>query len=220
MGATTKGAKEQADPKAAGSPEAIVNSMGKVESKTPGRTRVRVKKELRTPENMAKIQQKLEEHPDVKDVTVNERTGSVVFTHGKDKDGHGVLAAIVQDAELLIDVAFDVPIAEEEEGDGGEYGKLDQTLSDLVYQCDKWVYKRTGLRFRGQIIAGTIAAAGIAQIAIYGIGLELLPGPVLLYIAYDIYHRENKEPPLDADEAAAQTDAPGRQAADGLPAAA
>ena len=96
MGATTKGTKEQADPKAAGSPEEIVNSMGKVESKTPGRTRVRVKKELRTPENMAKIQQKLEEHPDVKDVTVNQRTGSVVFTHDKDKDGHGVLAAVVQ----------------------------------------------------------------------------------------------------------------------------
>ena len=37
---------------------------------------------------------------------------------------------------------------------------------------------------------------GIAQIAIYGIGLELLPGPVLLWIAYDIYKRIGKEPPF------------------------
>jgi hypothetical protein len=28
----------------------------------------------------------------------------------------------------------------------------------------------------------------------------MLPGPILLYIAYDFYHREGKEPPVDKPE--------------------
>ena len=43
-------------------------------------------------------------------------------------------------------------------------------------------------------MAGSIAGLGVAQIAITGITLEALPGPILLWIAWDIYHRVAKEP--------------------------
>jgi hypothetical protein len=179
-----------------------------VEHRSLGRTRVRLSKEHRTPEKMAAIQEQLSQHPDVQSVEINQRTGSVLIKHSHERDGHEVLKETFGGVEVLAGLLLEVPIGEDEEkdGGGGEYGKLDQTLADLVYRGDKWVYKKTGLRLRGQIIAGSIAALGVAQIAITGIGLELLPGPVLLYIAYDIYHRESKEPPLDApDEVAAPT---------------
>ena len=113
---------------------------------------------------------------------------------------------------------------------GGEdpYGKLDQQLADLVYKVEGVVYKKTGLRFRGQIIAGTVAGLGVAQMVLYGISFEMLPGPVLIWLGWDIYHRVNKEPPLpgepvqDKGEAAEAeaTSGAGFAPTEGLPAAA
>lgn len=177
-----------------------VQSVGKVESKTPGRMRVRVKDELRTPENMAKIRAQLESHPDVSQVVINERTGSVAFTHSKNKDGHNILAAIVQETTLLAEVVFEVP-AGDEKGDDPS-AKLDQQLADLMYRVDYAIYEKTGLRTKGRILPGTIAGLGLAQILAFGISLETLPGPVLIWIGWDIYHRFGKEPPMPAHQTA------------------
>jgi cation transport ATPase len=159
--------------------------------------RVRLKPELRTAAVAAKVQKSLEAHPDVRNVSVNERTGSVMFTHAPEKDGHSVLSEIVEEAELMAAVAFDIPSSDESGED--PYGKLDQQLADLVYGIEGFVYRKTGLRFRGQLVAGTLAGAGVAQMAIYGISLEMLPGPLLIWIGWDIYHRVNKEPPLPGE---------------------
>ena len=216
------------------SPEEHVDKVGKVESKIPGRMRVRVKPQLRSQEASARLQKSLDNHPDIRNAEVNPQTGSVTFTHSPGKDGHKILAEVLQEAELLADVAFDIPATEEGEAGGGEdpYGKLDQQLADLVYKVEGVVYKKTGLRFRGQIIAGTVAGLGIAQMAIYGISLEMLPGPVLIWLGWDIYHRVNKEPPLpgepvpkeaegaEAEAGAGAGSGVGFVPSDGLPAAA
>lgn len=220
------------------SPEEHVNMIGKVESKIPGRMRVRVKPELRSKESAARLQKSLDNHPDIRDAEVNPQTGSVTFTHKPGKDGHKILSEVLQEAELLADVAFEIPSDDEGEEGGGEdpYGKLDQQLADLTYKVEGYVYRKTGLRFRGQVIAGTVAGLGVAQMLIYGISFEMLPGPVLIWLGWDIYHRVNKEPPLpgesqpDAAEAAdAEAEAASEAEAgsgagfappDGLPAAA
>ena len=130
-------------------------------------------------------------------------TGSVTFTHAPNKDGHGILAKALREGELLADVAFDIPSTVEGEGGGEDpYGKLDQQLADLVYSVEGVVYKQDGLRFRGQIIAGTVAGLGVAQMVLYGISFEMLPGPVLIWLGWDIYHRVNKEPPLPGEPVA------------------
>jgi hypothetical protein len=200
MSSTKKSTTQQASSVDPASPEERVKAVGNVESKIPGRMRVRLKPELRTAAVAAKVQKLLEAHPDVRDVSVNERTGSVMFTHAPEKDGHSVLSEIVEEAELMAAVAFDIP-SSGEDGEGGEdpYGKLDQQLADLVYGIEGFVYRKTGLRFRGQLVAGTLAGAGVAQMAIYGISLEMLPGPLLIWIGWDIYHRVNKEPPLPGE---------------------
>jgi hypothetical protein len=201
------------------SPEGRVNAAGKVHDKVPGRMRVRLKPELRNPDDMAKLQKSLDANPDVHHVRVSERTGSVTFTHGAHKDGYSIFEKALKEAELLAEVAFEVPSSEE----GGEdpYGKLDRQLADLVYTADAWVYRKTGLRFRGQILAGGIAGLGVAQMAFYGISLEMVPGPILLWIGWDIYHRVAKEPPFPAETAsAAEVVASEPSAVEGLPATA
>ncbi len=195
------GEEEAAAPGGLLSPEEHVDKAGKVESKIPGRMRVRVKPELRSQEASARLQKSLDNHPDIRNAQVNPQTGSVTFTHNPGKDGHKILAEVLQEAELLADVAFDIPATEEGEAGGGEdpYGKLDQQLADITYKVEGYVYRKTGLRFRGQVVAGTVAGLGIAQMAIYGISLEMLPGPVLIWLGWDIYHRVNKEPPLPGE---------------------
>jgi len=195
---------DQAATAAAPGSQQTLAAVGKVASAVPGRTRLRLKPELRTPETAAKIQAQLASHEDVQEVTVNQRTGSVLIAHVKHRPGEDIFVEACKEAELI------------GEGGGDRFAKLDQQMADLVYKTDYVVWKKTGLHFRGQILAGSVAGLGIAQIALFGISLEMLPGPLLLWIAWDIYHREAKEPPFEerfAEEEAAATDAQDEAAA-------
>lgn len=185
---------EQTD-MAAVSAEVQLQSLGKTESKTAGRMRIRVDPALRSPETMAQLKESLEAHPDIQDVQINQRTGSVVITHEKQHNGHALFWDAVKEVDLLAEVALEVP----DESEGGEEPtqKVEQQLADFAYKLDKSIYQRTGENLHlGLLIPAGVAGVGIAQVAIYGIGLELLPGPILLWIAYDIYKRIGKEPPF------------------------
>jgi hypothetical protein len=165
-----------------------------VEHRSRGRTRMRLDKAHRTPEKMASIQAALNEHPDVESVKINERTGSVVIEHNEARDGREVIKETFSGVEDLAGLLLEVPVGEdEEEGGGGEYGKLDQRLADLASRADEWQAEKTGIHLRGALLSGAVAALGVAQVAIYGISLEMLPGPVLLYIAYDIHRKVQAE---------------------------
>jgi hypothetical protein len=160
-----------------------------------GRTRVRLSKEHRTPEKMAAIQEQFSQHPDVQSVEINQRTGSVLIKHSHERDGREVLKETFAGAEVLAGLVLEVPIGEDQEqdGGGGEYGKLDETLADLASRIDEWQAKRTHIHGRGAFLAGGIAGLGVVQMAIYGISLEMLSGPILLYIAYDVHRRVRME---------------------------
>ena len=187
---------QSAPPDADQRPAQTVEAFGTVESNVPGRVRVRLKPELRTPQAMAKIQEQLNSHEHVGEASINPRTGSVLFTHAKHRRGEEIFLEALKETELVAATVMDLPDDGEEEGGGG-YAKLDQQLADLLNKVDYEIWRKTGLNFRGQILAGTIAVAGVAQIAVFGISLEMLPGPILLWIAWDIYHRMSKEPSFE-----------------------
>lgn len=178
--------------------------VGVVKSTAQGRIRLQLRKEYRTPDAMARIRTQLEKDPRVKEVTINERTGSVTVKYAAEHHGHGLLWQAVQETELIGEAAFDLPEDEEEEQEErgakpqGTYGKLDQQVSDLIYRFDLAVFRKTRgkIHLRGRALPLGIAGLGVAQIAIFGISLETLPGPLLLWLAHDIHHRVGKEPPM------------------------
>ncbi|MCA9952056.1 MAG: hypothetical protein KDE48_20540 [Anaerolineales bacterium] len=186
------------------SAETQLQNVGKTESKTSGRMRLRVHSEMRTPETMAQIKENLEQHPDIDDVQVNVRTGSVVIKHSGEHDSHKLFWEAISEVDLIGEAALELPAE-----DGGEEPteRIEKQLADLSYNIDRAIYKRTGENLHlGLLIPASIAGIGIAQIAMFGIGLELLPGPILLWIAYDIYRRIGKEPPFITHEKDSSTE--------------
>ncbi len=193
-----------------------VHTVGVTKSKTHGRIRMRLDKDHRSPEDIARLKAQLEQDERVKEVVVNERTGSVTVKHHTGHDGHDILHKALQEAELITEVALEVePLDEEGEGGGGQ-AKLDQQIADLMYRFDQALYRRSGGRIhvRGRVLPFGIAGLGVAQIAAYGISLEMLPGPVLIWIAFDIHRRFTKEHPYsmtaeeEAEAEASESSAP------------
>ncbi len=174
-----------------------LGKVGIIKSTTNGRIRLQLRPEYRTPETMALIREKLAADERVKEVTINERTGSVVVTFGSEHSGHRLLYSAFSEAELIGEAAFDLPEDKKEAGGGGggTYGKLDQQAADLMIKVDQAVYKRSGgkIHTRGRLFPLTIAGLGVVQMAIYGISLEMLPGPLLIWLAHDIHRRFGKE---------------------------
>lgn len=193
-----------------------VHTIGVTKSKTHGRIRMRLDKDHRSPEDMARFKAQLEQDERVKEVVVNERTGSVTVKHHTGHDGHDILHKALHEAELITEVALEVEAPEEDgEGETGQ-AKLDQQIADLMYKFDQALYRRSGGRIhaRGRVLPLGIAGLGVAQIVAYGITLEMLPGPVLIWIAIDIHRRFTKEHPYSmtdeeqAEAGASESDAP------------
>lgn len=197
--------------------EEALAAFGTVKSATHGRIRLQLQPDYRTPEAMASLKAQLAADERVKDVVINPRTGSVAVTYAAEHHGHSLLWAAIHEAELVGEAAFDLEPTEEgeEAGEaGGTYGKLDQQVADLMYKVDSAIYRRTNGRIhvRGRVLPLAVAGLGVAQMAIYGISLEMLPGPLLIWLAHDIHVRFSREPPMktqprlpESDQATAQS---------------
>lgn len=198
--------------------EEALAAFGTVKSATHGRIRLQLQPDYRTPEAMASLKAQLAADERVKDVVINPRTGSVAVTYAAEHHGHSLLWAAIHEAELVGEAAFDLEPTEEEGEEAGEaggtYGKLDQQVADLMYKVDSAIYRRTNGRIhvRGRVLPLAVAGLGVAQMAIYGISLEMLPGPLLIWLAHDIHVRFSREPPMqtqpelpESDQATAQS---------------
>ena len=175
-----------------------LGKVGVIKSATTGRIRLQLRSEYRTSEMLAMIRRNLEEDARVKKFTINERTGSVVITFDSKHNGHSILKEALAEAEMFVDGAFDLPEDEEEEGGAGggsTYGKLDQQAANLMIRLDQAIYRRSGgkIHTRGRVFPLSIAGLGVAQMVVYGISLEMLPGPLLIWIAHDIHKRFSEE---------------------------
>ena len=169
--------------------QASSSEIAHVAHSIPGRTRMRVAPEMRTPEQMAAIKTKLEQQEGVSSVSVNHRTGSVLIKHNRTKDGHKIFWAAVEDVELTSETVMEVPES------GSPYDKLAEQIADQTWSIESFIYQHTGERIHfGVLIPAAIAGLGAYQILVFGIGLELLPGPILLWMAYEIMRRLNAEP--------------------------
>lgn len=184
--------------------EELLAAFGAVKSLTHGRIRLQVRPEFRTPEAMAGIKAALEQDHRVKAVAINPRTGSITVTYQAEHHGPSLLWAAFKEAELIGEAVFDLPEdeggvagdgAEGGGGEGGTYGKLDQQFADVMVKVDQTIYRWSNGRVhtRGRVFPLALAGVGVAQMVVYGISLELLPGPLLIWLAHDIHRRFGHE---------------------------
>ena len=133
MAEETERTEAESIPQEAKEIEEALSPFGVIKSATHGRIRLQLRPEYRSPEVMASLKAQLEKDKRVDEVTINERTGSVIvkYTAEHPSHGHGLLWKAVKEAELVGDAAFErEPEVEEEDGKpeaaGGIYGKLDK----------------------------------------------------------------------------------------------
>jgi hypothetical protein len=180
--------------------EERLEGFGTVTSHFPGRTRFRLNAKYRNPEFIAERKARLESQPGVREVTVNPRTGSVLILYDKTVfKGRTVLEALV-DVEQIGAAVLELPGVNLQAEDAGDERSQSERVADAIYDLTVSIYERTGLRFSGYAVPAAIGGLGALQIATYGIALETLSGPFLLYIAWDIFTKLRAEPPLPGGE--------------------
>ncbi len=155
--------------------------------RTRGRARVRLAPESRKPEHLAEVKQHLEAQEGVHSVAVDANTGSVLVKYDHETHTHEGIMGLLEDINILTGVVIPEVAEGEKEGD-----KLTEAIKDLNTR----VYRATGRKAHLGVIAFVgLTAFGIRQTLVYGLGLELIPGPVLLIAAVELYRRRDQLKP-------------------------
>lgn len=179
-----------------------LEQFGEITSQLPGRTRFRLNRKYRNPEFINERRARLLSQPGVKAVTVNLRTGSVLILYDpRVFKGRPALSMLV-DVEQIGAAVLELPGVDLQAEDAGDERSQSERAADAIYDLTVSIYEKTGLRLSGYAIPAAIAGLGAVQIATYGIALETLSGPFLLYIAWDIFSKLRAEPPLPGGEPA------------------
>ena len=145
-----------------------------VEHRSAGRVRVRVGRQARSPEHMARVRRHLEAHPAVHSVAVNQRTGSVLV-QGKTADD---LRAALDSCLEIVDEAGPENLPEA----GVE------SVVILLKGVDRRIMRSTGgrLSLRWLVPAGFVAVA-LRQLLRSGLTVGEIPWFVLLYYGVDSF---------------------------------
>ncbi len=173
-----------------------VTHQAKVVHASRGRARVRLDRESRKPHHLAKIKAHVEAQEGVQAVDVNTQTGSVLVKYDHETHTHEGIMSILEDINVLAGVVVPEVAEGEEEGD-----KLTEAIKDLNTR----IYRATGRKAHLGVLAFVgLTAFGVRQTIVYGVGLELIPGPVLLLAAFELYRRRNQMKPNGSTAQAAQ----------------
>jgi hypothetical protein len=183
--------------------ETEVTHQAEVVHSTRGRTRVRLAPESRNPQVLATVKAHLEVQEGVHEVVVRERSGSVVVKYDHTVHAEADVLEMFEDVGVI---AGEVLGVDEEEGEAKEEANR---IAKAVRDLNTIVYRRTGRRLHlGLFAIGGLTLFGVRQTALYGLGLEFIPGPLALYMAYYlIRHRDRLRPAVDGDDVeGAETD--------------
>ena len=111
----------------------------------------------------------------------NHRTGSVLV-HTADEAG------ILDDLDEISNVlSFGMG--------GAEVDSIATQLGSTIARLNRRIYDATGENWHlGTLVPGTMAVVGVWQTVRTGLGLELIPGPLMLWLAWDLYRSFGQVP--------------------------
>ncbi|HZU18909.1 MAG TPA: hypothetical protein VFD01_20210 [Candidatus Dormibacteraeota bacterium] len=156
---------------AAGGP---ARPVARLEHDLPGRVRVRIGREHRTPEGMGSLERELARHPAVGAVEANPRTGSILVT------GEPV-APLREALEQFLELV-------QEEGPERLPTAGVQAAVDLVRQIDGRLGRATGGRLSLRwLVPAAFLTLGVRQLLAQGLTVGTVPWYVLIYYGIDSF---------------------------------
>ncbi len=156
-----------------------------VVSNTPGRLRVRVRKEDRQAGVLPRLRSHLESQEGVREVTTNPGTGSVTIKYDRQSRSDNDLVRMIADAgvvlmDTLSELSEPVPTA----GPSTTAAGVQAAFSDL----DRRIAAFTGHKVDMKLLfPATLGAIGLRQLFTTGLGISQVPAYVLLWYAFDSF---------------------------------
>ncbi len=154
-----------------------------VVSSTPSRTRLRVSPKRRNHQEMARIANALNAHPEVHEVRTNLQTGSIVVHHTHNEGWQEEMTAILQDLGIILGSVADV----EEPLSGGK----SEVAGDIA-SAVKDLNERFGLATNGVVDLRMLFPMGLAALSLRELiqnewEFETAPWYVLAWYAFDSF---------------------------------
>jgi len=159
-----------------------------VVSSIPGRTRFKVPQKRRNSQEMERLTNSLQAHPDVHDVKYNVQTGSILVHHDPQHSDANELKDVLRDVGCVFtDVTgtSDLVSAGSSDGNGFDFGSAIADLNERVLQLTNGT---VDLRY---ILPLGLGALAVVQFLTYGWQFDIVPWFILLYFAIDSFIKLN-----------------------------
>ncbi len=169
-----------------------------VVSSTPSRTRLRIPSKRRTPQEMARIANALQAHPEVHEVKTNVQTGSIVVHHAHSDDSVDKISAVLQDLGIILGSISDVELPFTQ-GKSEVATDLTSAVADLNERVGQVTDGFVDLRM---LVPVALATLSLRELIRNGWEFETAPWYVLAWYAFDSFIKLHytAEPPTTTDE--------------------
>jgi hypothetical protein len=159
-----------------------------VASHIPGRLRVRLHRRSRHSHTMTRLKQAIEAQPGVHAVEVSHAAGSVTVKYDTQTHGEMGIFSLLEDLDVIVGTAIDAPHIEEAPPEENGHSKAAVTLAGALDDLDKRVAEFTGhtVNLRTLFPLG-LAGVGVGRIVENGLMAEMVPGWLLLWLAFDAF---------------------------------
>lgn len=158
-----------------------------VASHLPGRLRVRLHRRSRHPHVMMRLQKTIAEHQGIHGVDVNHAAGSITVQYDAQTHGGMGIFDLLEDLDVIVGAVTDAPqIEAPTEGNG--HSKAAATLAGALDDLDKHVAGLTGHAVNLRtLLPLSLAGLGVWRIMESGLMFEMVPGWLLLWLAFDSF---------------------------------
>ncbi len=158
-----------------------------VASHVPGRLRVRLHPDSRKPEVTEQIKKALEGQQGVHEVEVNHLTGSIAVKYDTEVHEHTGIFGLLEDLDVIVGTLTEAPHLEEV-SDGQGHSEVAVTFAGALDDVDRRIYALTGRKIDLKILLPlALAGFGVWQIMQYGLMIEVIPGFLLIWFAFDAF---------------------------------
>lgn len=160
-----------------------------VASHIPGRLRVRLHRRSWHQHTITRLKQTIEAQPGVHEVEVNHTAGSVTVKYDTQTHGETGIFGLLEDLDVIVGTTIDAPHIEEAPADGGNgHSKAAVTLAGALDDLDKRVAEFTGhtVNLRTLFPLGLVGL-GVWRIVENGLMAEMVPGWLLIWLAFDAF---------------------------------